>query len=92
MYEYIPYVLANYFFAESETSEKEAIALLREHFSSNADFACGLKGELQRALSQKDYPWPEVLATNDVAFFGDEKEAMAYAIAILWEPFFGKLS
>lgn len=90
MYEYIDYVLSNYFSARSEESEEEAIALLRKHLDNSAELTSGLRDELQRAFLTQGFSWRIVLAVHDVVAIEDEGEALAYARRILWEPFFNR--
>jgi len=88
MYEYIDYVLSSYFSAQSESSEDEAVAILRKHIGNSAELASGLKDDLQRAFADSGFSWATALAEHDVVALENEREAFLYAKRILWEPFF----
>ncbi len=88
MYEYIDYVLSNYFGTIAEYSEEEAISILRGDITNNTELAKGLRTELQTALNDRSYSWKEALIEHDVLFIEDEEEARAYAKKILWDTLF----
>lgn len=82
-YEYIDYVLANYFAAGNELTEQEGIKALREHLVANAEFAAGLRREVQQALADTTYSWREAFAEHDVVTIEGEDEARRYARRLL---------
>jgi hypothetical protein len=82
-YECIDYVLGNYFTGANELSEQEGIKALREHLAANAEFAAGLRKDVQQALADESYSWREALAEHDVLTIEDEEEARQYGRKLL---------
>lgn len=82
-YEYIDYVLANYFTVANELSEQEGIEALREHLAANSEFATGLRREVEQALADDAYSWREAFEEHDVLTIVDEDEARRYGRRLL---------
>ncbi len=71
------------------TNDEEAITILQKQMRSDPRFDVALKESLRSAFADPGFLWHPLLEKNDVeSFDGDERAARAYAIGILWKPFF----
>ncbi len=77
-YEYIDYVLANYFAVGIGHSEQEAIEALRKDLATSPELAAGLRRDAQQALADESCSWSEAFAEYDVVTIEDEDEARQY--------------
>jgi len=84
MYEYVEYVLANYFNVAIGYSEGEAVSILRVHLASNPTLFIGVRAHVKRAFGDENFSWKEALSRNDVVTFESESEAREYAQKLLW--------
>ncbi|MCP1626336.1 hypothetical protein [Pseudomonas nitroreducens] len=82
MYEYIGYVLANYFNAQIGHSEEGAISTLREHLASSTKLAKSVRANFKAALSDEGFSWRFVFHEHGVFTFDEEAEAHRYAQAL----------
>ena len=90
MYEYINHVFANYLNTCIGYSEDEAISILQRDLENSPELAKGVTEDLEKAFSDSDYSWREVMAKYDVIYADTEEEAHAYAKKILWSKLLGK--
>lgn len=90
MHEYIDHVLGSYFSDASESSEDEAIDLLRRHLEESPLLSSGLRPELECAFKDEGFSWKGKLEEHGVIYLETEAEAREYAIEILWTPYFGE--
>jgi hypothetical protein len=91
MYEYINHILANYLSAAIGHSEDEAISILRRDLENSPELAKGVTTDIEKAFSDKEYSWREVLAEYDVISVENEEDARAYAKNILWSDLLGRI-
>ncbi|MEV4701648.1 MULTISPECIES: hypothetical protein [Pseudomonas] len=83
MYEYVEYVLANYFNVAIGHSEGEAVSILRVHLASNPTLFNGVRAHIENALGDESFSWKEALSRNDVVTFEIEEGAREYARELL---------
>lgn len=88
MYEYINHVLSNYLNANVGLSEDEAISMLRNDLKNSIELSKGLRSDLEKAFSDRDFLWKDAFAENDIFFTDSEEEASSYAKKMLWTSLF----
>jgi hypothetical protein len=88
MYDYIGYVLANYFNVNIGDSEEGAISGLQADLVRNTVLSNGLRSDMESALNDSNYSWKAILEECNVFWAESEDAARSYAKHILWDFLF----